>query len=384
MIYYMDCAATTKLSDVAALAFKNTASEFYFNPSSHHDGGYKAKQFLNANRLAIAELVGAHKEEIYFTSGGSESNNWALEVIAREGLRKGKKHIISSQIEHHSVLNKLKELKSRGFEVTLIKPRPDGIVDAADVISAIRPETCGISLMAVNNELGTVQPIFKVGQVCQEKKIFFHVDAVQGMPHLIWDLQKFPINYLSASGHKFEGPRGCGFLYVKSGSPLSPLIYGGAQEFGMRAGTENLPAIAAMKVALAQRVGILKRMDKDYFDFERGLKRQLINGLRSIGGCHIHMNSDDESIPTIVNFYFDDVLGETLLSLLNSDGVYCSAGSACAAGDPEPSHVLKAIGYSDNAAKNSIRLSFDWRTSSDDIGSVIEIVRRNVNFVRGV
>ena len=197
-------------------------------------------------------------------------------------------------------------------------------------------------------------------------------------------MHKFPINYLSASGHKFEGPRGCGFLYVKTGSPLSPLIYGGAQEFGMRAGTENLPAIAAMKVALAQRVSVLKRMEKDYFDFEKGLKRQLINGLKSIGGCHIHVASDDESIPTIVNFYFDDVLGETLLSLLNSDGVYCSAGSACAAGDPEPSHVLKAIGYSDNAAKNSIRLSFDWKTNSDDIGSVIEIIRRNVKFVRGV
>ena len=316
MIYYMDSAATTKLSDVAALAFKEAAFAYYFNPSSHHDGGYKAKQFLNANRLAIAELVGAYKEEIYFTSGGSESNNWALEVIAREGIKHCKRHIISSQIEHHSVLNKLKELESRGFEVTLIKPRPDGIVDAADVISAIRPQTCGISLMAVNNELGTIQPIFKVGQVCQEKKILFHVDAVQGMPHLIWDLHKFPINYLSASGHKFEGPRGCGFLYVKSGSPLSPLIYGGAQEFGMRAGTENLPAIAAMKVALAQRVGILKRMEQDYFDFEKGLKSQLIDGLKSIDGCHIHVASDDDSIPTIVNFYFDDVLGETFVIIL--------------------------------------------------------------------
>ena len=381
---YMDCAATTHMSKVAITSFVNTAQEFWFNPSSHYDGGYKAKKLLNDTREEIAEAIGAKKTEIYFTSGGSESNNWALEVIAREGIKNNKKHIISSQIEHHSVLNKLKELESRGFEITLIKPQPNGVIEAADVINAIRPETCGISIMAVNNELGTIQPIYPIGYECAERQILFHVDAVQGMPHLIWDLEKCPINYLSASGHKFEGPRGCGFLYVKSGSPLLPLIYGGAQENRMRAGTENLPAIVAMKTALKQRVSIIKRMENQNDHSLDNFRKILVEGLKTIEGCHIHEPGDMKSIPTVVNFYFDDVLGETLLSLLNSDGIFCSAGSACAAGDPEPSHVLKAIGYSNNAAKNSIRLSFDYFVKEEDIREVVNAVRTNVNFVRGV
>lgn len=377
---YMDNAATTPLSEAAAQAYINTAKEHFCNPSSHYQGGYETKAFLQKQREEIASLIGAKPYEVYFTSGGSESNNWALDVIAREGVKTNHNHIISSAIEHHSVLNKLKQLQAGGFEVTFIKPQSDGLIKASDIIDAIRPTTCGISLMAVNNELGTIQPIKEIGAECKKRNILFHVDAVQALPHMIFNLEKMNINYLSASGHKFEGPRGCGFLYVKKGSPISPLIFGGAQENNVRAGTENVPAIAAMAAALTQRVEIIKdkAIEKELAEKQKLLKERL----SQIKGCHIFESPN--AIPTVVNFYFEDVLGEVLLSLLNTDRVYCSVGSACAAGDPDPSHVLIAIGYSQTAAKNSIRLSFDYKTTKEEIEQVARAVQMDVDFARGI
>lgn len=376
---YMDDAATTKINAVAAQFMKEVSEKFWFNPSSHYDGGYEAKKFLQEEREKIAYCIGASPYEVYFTSGGSESNNWALESIARAGLSKNKMHIISTQIEHHSVLNKLNDLENRGYKIDLIKPDETGHIKLEDIIAKVRSDTCGISVMAVNNELGTIQSYQEIGEYCRKNKILFHVDAVQAVPHCLFNLNVVPIDYMSVSAHKFNGPRGIGFLYVKSDSPLTPIIFGGGQEQSKRAGTENLPAIAGMEVALGARNIFL---NSNYYEALMEKRLYLIDGLKNIEGCHI--TGSGKQIPTIVNFYFDDILGETLLSLLNTDGVYCSAGSACAAGDPKPSHVLKAVGLSDNAAKNSIRLSFDMRMPMENIEKVVYLIKQNVKFIRGV
>lgn len=375
---YMDNAATTKINPAAAAIMRTSMEYDWYNPSSHYDGGYTAKKILTAAREVIAQNLNAKSGEIYFTSGGSEANNWALETIARQGAAANKFHIISTTFEHHSVLRKLESLKERGFNITLIPPDKNGLINPDDIAKAFTLSTCGISIMSINNEVGTIQPIEAIGKLCHEKGILFHTDAVQGIPHKIFNLKTMPIDYLSASGHKFNGPRGIGFLYANSKAPLYPLIYGGGQEKGLRAGTENLAAAQAMSAALAIKIDKLPNFCKPMLE----KRLSLISGLKDINGCHF--NCLDNQITSIVNFYFDDVLGETLLSLLNTDGIYCSAGSACAAGDPEPSHVLKAIGLSDNAAKNSIRLSFSDETTMDEIQQVVESIKRNVKFIRGV
>ena len=385
MIVNMDAAATTPLDSDAATAMVRIAQENFWNPSSHHYGGYGSKAILDNCRHSIAENVGALASEIYFTSGGTESDNWALESLARWGAHIGKRHIVSTSFEHHAILNKLKRLEKRGFTVDLINPDPNGFIAPKEFEQALREDTCFASVMFVNNEIGAVQDIERLSYLCKERNILFHTDAVQAVPHMVLSMSdpRFrSVDMFSVSAHKFCGPRGIGFLYVREGTPLSGMIVGGAQERNKRAGTENLPGVVGLDIALNKRVKWLS----DPYNIERAneLIRYIIRALSSING--FHLNSDNfyisQDIP-IINFYIEGIKGEVLLSLLNSDGVYCSAGSACAAGDPEPSHTLKAMGYDDERAGNSIRLSFDYNLSEDEANFVIKSICNNVNFLRG-
>ena len=378
---YMDNAATTRISEAAAKAMLDTMTSFWGNPSSHHQMGYLAKGQLKNFRKRIALCLGAKPQEIFFTSGGSESDNWALESAAKYGEKIGKKHIISSAFEHHAILNKLKELEERGFEITLLKPDCYGLIRSSDLSSAIREDTVLVSIMAVNNEVGSIQDIESFCKICKEKNIIFHTDAVQGIPHLTYNLNKMDINMLSASAHKFNGPRGIGFLYVKEGTPLFPLIYGGAQEQEKRAGTENLPAIAGMTVALEERKVLIGMETLNAIE----KKDALLAGLSQLGRDTFHLNGSlTAGVPTTINFCFTDIEGETLLNLLSTEEIYCSAGSACSAGDPDPSHVLLAMGLSPEMAKKSLRLSFDYNTSMGEINETIEKIKKSVGYIRGV
>lgn len=377
---YMDNAATTCPNELALERMKEIAKAAYFNPSSHHDGGFAVKELMNAEREDIAEMLGAKPYEIYFTSGGTESDNWALQYMAENGRIHNKHHIIASAFEHHAILHKLEQLgKLYGISYTLVKPDKDGRVSPDDIEKAITEDTIGVSVMWVNNEIGTVQPINEIGNVCAKHGVLFHVDAVQAIPHFIPSLGRSNIDLLSASAHKFNGPRGIGFLYVDRNISITPLILGGAQEMRKRAGTENVAGVVGLATALRERQKLISTCSE-----KMAIKNNILkNGLKSIKGCKIHAENGT-TIPTIVNFYFEDILGEIMLSLLNSDGIFCSAGSACASGDPEPSHVLKAIGCSDKIAKNSIRLSFDYNTTEEEIAETIRAVQKNVNFIRGV
>ena len=381
---YMDNAATTKISPAAARELFDTMMGEWGNPSSHHQLGYQAKNKLKECRKSIAKNLGANPYEIYFTSGGTEADNWALEAAARYGEREriGKKHIISTTFEHHAILHKLKDLEMRGFEITLLKPTFYGQITERDLNEAIRPDTLLVSIMSVNNEIGSIQNIESLGKIAKTYGALFHTDAVQGVPHIIYHLNDSPIDMLSVSAHKFNGPRGTGFLYVKKGTPLESFIYGGAQENGFRAGTENLPAIAGMAVALSER----KKMIQENTLETMAKKEYLLNCLYEISGeDNFILNGNlSSSIPTTLNFCIRDIDGETLLALLSSDDVYCSAGSACSAGDPNPSHVLLAIGASEEVAKNSIRLSFDYNTTWSEIREVIEKIKKSVGYIRGV
>lgn len=379
---YMDNAATTKISPAAARELFDTMMGEWGNPSSHHQLGYQAKNKLKECRKSIAENLGAKPYEIYFTSGGTEADNWALEAAARHGERIGKKHIISTTFEHHAILHKLKDLEMRGFEITLLKPTSYGQITEYDLKEAIRPDTLLVSIMSVNNEIGSIQNIDALSKISKAYGALFHTDAVQGVPHLIYHLDDSSIDMLSASAHKFNGPRGTGFLYVKKGTPLESFIYGGAQENGFRAGTENLPAIAGMAVALSERKKKIQENTIEMFE----MKKYLVNNLFEISGeNNFDLNGNlSYSIPTTLNFCINDIDGETLLTLLSSEGVYCSAGSACSAGDPNPSHVLLAIGAPEEVAKNSIRLSFDYNTTWDEIKETIEKIKKSVGYIRGV
>lgn len=385
MIVNMDAAATTPLDSDAATMMIRVAQENFWNPSSHHYGGYDSKAILDNCRHSIAKNVGALASEIYFTSGGTESDNWALESLARWGAHIGKKHIVSTSFEHHAILNKLKRLEKRGFTIDLINPDSNGFIEPKEFERALREDTCFASVMFVNNEIGAVQDIERLSHLCKERNILFHTDAVQAIPHIVLSMSdpRFrSVNMFSVSAHKFGGPRGIGFLYVREHTPLSSMIVGGAQERNKRAGTENLPGIAGLDVALNKRVKSLS--DPMNIEKTKELIQYIIKALSSIKG--FHLNSDNfyisQDVP-IINFYIEGIKGEVLLSLLNSDGIYCSAGSACAAGDPEPSHVLKAMGYDDERAGNSIRLSFDYDLSKDEAGFVVKSIYNNVNFLRG-
>ncbi len=378
MKIYADNAATTQMSRTAIDAMTDCMASYYGNPSSLYTIGQKAKEKLEEARAEIAQLINAKPGEIFFTSGGSEADNQAILSAAEIGKRKGKTHIISTSIEHHAVLHTLKKLEKQGFEVTLLPVGESGIVSADAVKNAIRDDTCLVTVMTVNNEIGTIQPITGIGAVCRERGVLFHTDAVQAVGHLPIDVEAMHIDMLSASAHKFHGPKGVGFLYAKKGVRLSNLIEGGAQERGKRGGTENLPGIMAMAAALKESV------DKMDAVAERltPIRDHLIKGLSEIP--HSALNGDRNArVCNNVNFCFEGIEGESLLILLDQKGISASSGSACTSGSLDPSHVLLAIGRVHDVAHGSLRLSLGDDATLEEADYIIGAVSEVVAYLRG-
>ena len=375
---YADNAATTKISKAAADTMYSLMQETWGNPSSLYSFGQKAKEVLEKSREEIAAVIGADPKEIYFTSGGSEADNQAIRSAALLGAGKGKKHIISSAFEHHAVLHILNRLEKEGFEVTLLDVHENGIVLPEQVEEAIREDTCLVTIMFANNEIGTIQPIRAIGEICRKHGVLFHTDAVQAVGHIPVNVRQDNIDLLSASAHKFHGPKGVGFLYARKGIRLDSLIEGGAQERGKRAGTENVPGIAAMAQALKEAAaGMEERSART-----KALRDLLIEGLRQIP--HSALNGDAASrLPGNVNFCFEGIEGESLLLLLDDKGIQASSGSACTSGSLDPSHVLLAIGRVHDVAHGSLRLSIEDDLSEEEIGYIVQSVKEVVEYLRG-
>ena len=376
-LIYADNAATTKMSRTAMDTMIRYMEETYGNPSSLYDVGQKAKEALEAARAQVAAVINAEPKEVYFTSGGSEADNQALVSAAALGAKKGKKHIISTAFEHHAILHTLKKLEKEGFEVTLLPVHEDGIVRPEELEAAIRPDTCLVTVMFANNEIGTIQPIRELGAICRAKGVLFHTDAVQAMGHLPINVAADNIDMLSASAHKFHGPKGCGFLYVKKGIVLTNIIEGGAQERGKRAGTENVPGIMAMAAALTEAAG---KIDA-YSAKLTPLRDRLIEGLSKIP--HSALNGDAKKrLPGNVNFCFEGIEGESLLLLLDDKGICASSGSACTSGSLDPSHVLLAIGRVHDVAHGSLRLTLGEDATKDEVDYIIRSVAEVVERLR--
>ena len=378
MSIYADHAATTAMSEAAIDAMTRCMREEYGNPSSLYRIGQRAKEVLEQAREEVASVINAEPREIYFTSGGSEADNQAIRSAALAGKKKGKNHIISSAFEHHAVLHTLEQLKTEGFEVTLLDVHENGIVLPEEVEAAIRPETCLVTIMYANNEIGTIQPIREIGAVCRAHQVLFHTDAVQAVGPLAIDVQAENIDYLSASSHKFHGPKGVGFLYARKGVPLTPLINGGAQEKGKRAGTENLPGIVGMAAALKETVA------KRQAEAARlaVLRDRLIAGLKEIP--HSALNGDAEKrLPGNISFCFEGIEGESLLLLLDEKGISASSGSACTSGSLDPSHVLLAIGRVHDVAHGSLRLTLGRENTPEDVEYIISAAKDVVTYLRG-
>lgn len=376
---YADNAATTKMSKTAIAAMLPYMEEQYGNPSSLYAFGQRAKEAINDARTRIAACIGAEPKEIYFTSGGSEADNQAIFSAARIGERKGKKHIISTAFEHHAVLHTLDKLKERGFEITLLDVHDNGLVSAQQVAKAIRPDTCLVTIMYANNEIGTIQPIAEIGAVCREKGVLFHTDAVQAVGHLAIDVKAQQIDMLSLSAHKFHGPKGVGVLYAKRGIVLDNVINGGAQERGKRAGTENVPAIMGMAAALEEACSQREERSVQL----QARRDRLIAGLRTIP--YAALNGDAQKrLPGNVHFCFEGIEGESLLLMLDDKGICASSGSACTSGSLDPSHVLLAIGRPHEVAHGSLRLSLGDDTSDEDVETMIESVRDVVTHLRNM
>lgn len=375
---YADNAATTKMSDAAIHKMVSLLNDTWGNPSSLYTHGQMAKEVLEKAREDVAAVIGASADEIIFTSGGSEADNQAIRSAAVLGKKKGKMHIISSAFEHHAVLHTLKALEKEGFEVTLLDVHEDGIVVPEEVEASIREDTCLVTIMFANNEIGTIQPIREIGRICNKHGVIFHTDAVQAIGHVPVNVSDDHIDMLSASAHKFHGPKGVGFLYAKKGIRLTNLIEGGAQERGKRAGTENVPAIAAMAQALTDAASQMeenaKRLSK--------MRDRLIDGLMQIS--HSALNGDAKHrLPGNVNFCFEGIEGESLLLLLDDKGICASSGSACTSGSLDPSHVLLAIGRVHDVAHGSLRLSLGEDLSDEDIDYIIQSVKEVVEYLRG-
>ena len=378
MYIYADNAATTKMSQTAADTMVRCMQEYWGNPSSLYMTGQKAKEVLEQARTDVASVINAQPREIIFTSGGSEADNQAIRSAAAAGAKKGKKHIISTAFEHHAVLHTLKKLESEGFEVTLLPVHENGIVVPAELEEAIRPDTCLVTIMYANNEIGTIQPIRELGAICRKHGVLFHTDAVQAVGHLPIDVQADNIDMLSASAHKFHGPKGCGFLYVKKGIVLTNLIEGGAQERGKRAGTENVPGIAAMAAALKEAAGSMQKNSAH----QTALRDRLIEGLSNIP--HSALNGDASMrLPGNVNFCFEGIEGESLLLLLDDRGISASSGSACTSGSLDPSHVLLAIGRVHDVAHGSLRLTLGEDATEEQVDYIIKNVAEVVEHLRG-
>ena len=378
MFIYADNAATTKTSEAATKAMVDIMNNVYGNPSSLHTTGQKAKEVLEKARLDVAKCIGANFKEIYFTSGGSEADNQAIISAARFGARKNKKHIVSTKIEHHAVLHTLNKLEKEGFEVTLLDVPENGIVKVEDVNNAIREDTALVTIMYANNEIGTIQPIKEIGAICKEKGVIFHTDAVQAVGHINIDVNEDNIDMLSFSGHKFYGPEGVGVLFARQNIPLVNVIEGGAQERGKRAGTENLPAIVGMAVALKDACSNIEETAKK----EIQLRDRLIEGLSTIS--HSMLNGDKEKrLPGNVNFIFEGIEGESLLLLLDARGIEASSGSACTSGSLDPSHVL-AIGRPHEVAHGSLRLTINSENTLKEMDYIVEQTKEVVEYLRGI
>ena len=379
MQVYADNAATTKMSRVAIDAMLPYMETVFGNPSSLHSIGQRAKEALTDARETIAACLNASPKEIYFTSGGSEADNQALLSMAALGARRGKKHIISTAFEHHAVLHTLKKLEKQGFEVELLPVGPIGTVTAAQVAAALRPDTCLVTVMYANNEIGSILPIAEIGAVCREHGVPFHTDAVQAAGHLPIDVQAQSIDLLSLSAHKFHGPKGIGVLYAKQGLPLVNVIEGGAQERGKRAGTENLPAIMGMAAALKDACS---RMQENA-EKVSALRDKLIAGLSKIP--HSALNGDPvHRLPGNVSFCFEGIEGESLLLLLDAKGICASSGSACTSGSLDPSHVLLAIGRTHEVAHGSLRLSLCETNTEAEIDYMLQEIPPVVEYLRSM
>lgn len=379
MYIYADNAATTKISPAAMAAMTKCMEEAYGNPSSLHSVGQKAAEVLQKAREDIAEILGADFREIYFTSGGTEADNQAIYSAAVFGAKKGRKHIISSAIEHHAVLHMLNRLEKEGFEITLLDVGEKGIVDPEDVRKAIREDTALVTIMYANNEIGTLQPIREIAEICREKKVIFHTDAVQTAGHVPINVTEEKIDMLSLSAHKFHGPRGIGVLYVRKGVPLFNLIEGGAQERGRRPGTENLPAIVGMAAALKEAVSDMEAAGEK----TAALRDILIEGLSKIP--HARLNGDARKrLPGNVNFCFEGIEGESLLLLLDNKGIAASSGSACTSGSLDPSHVLLALGLPHEVAHGSLRLSISEENTEEEMRYIVDAVREVVEYLRDI
>lgn len=376
---YADNAATTKMSRTAIEAMLPYMDKIYGNPSSLYSFGQDAKEALEDARARIASVLGCEPREITFTSGGSEADNQAIFSAARQGEKKGKKHIISTAFEHHAVLHTLEKLKKQGFEITLLDVHSNGIVSPEQVAAAIREDTCLVTVMFANNEIGTIQPIAEIGEVCREKQVLFHTDAVQAAGHLHVNVKEQNIDMLSLSAHKFHGPKGIGVLYAKKGIILDNVINGGAQERGKRAGTENIPAIMGMAAALEEAVANLDANSAKLIK----LRDRLIEGLDKIP--YGELNGDRTNrLPGNVNFCFEGIEGESLLLLLDDKGICASSGSACTSGSLDPSHVLLAIGRPHEVAHGSLRLSINEETTEEDITYMIKAVTDVVTYLRNM
>ena len=376
---YADNAATTQMCPAAIEAMTKCMTENYGNPSSLYAYGQQAREILDDARERIAKCLGCTAREITFTSGGSEADNQAIFSAAALGAKKGKKHIISTAFEHHAVLHTLDKLRAQGFEITLLDVHKNGIVTAQQVRDAIRDDTCLVTVMFANNEIGTIQPIAEIGAVCREKGVLFHTDAVQAVGHIKVNVAEQNIDMLSLSAHKFHGPKGIGVLYAKRGVMLSSLINGGAQERGKRAGTENLPAIVGMAAALEQATANLDGYAAKLIP----LRDRLIAGLDKIP--YGELNGDREHrVPATVNFCFEGIEGEALLLLLDDRGICASSGSACTSGSLDPSHVLLAIGRPHEVAHGSLRLSLGDDATEADVDYIIEVVSDVVVYLRNM
>ncbi|MCR4770870.1 MAG: IscS subfamily cysteine desulfurase [Oscillospiraceae bacterium] len=376
---YADNAATTRMSRKAIEAMLPYMEEVWGNPSSLYAFGQKAAEALQDARERVAACIGAEPKEIYFTSGGSEADNQALLSAAAQGKKKGKTHIISTAFEHHAVLHTLKKLEKEGFEVQLLDVHENGMIFPEQAAEAIRDDTCLVTVMYANNEIGSVMPIAEIGEICRGRGVTFHTDAVQAIGHLPVNVKAENIDMLSGSAHKFHGPKGVGILYARRGVPLTNLIEGGAQERGKRAGTENVAAAAAMAAALGEACADMDKNSKKLLK----MREMLIDGLSRIE--HSVLNGDRERrLPGNVNFCFEGIEGESLLLLLDDKGICASSGSACTSGSLDPSHVLLALGRPHELAHGSLRLSLSEDNTEEEMGYVVKAVTETVEYLRSI
>ena len=376
---YADNAATTKISQTAMKAMISAMENSYGNPSSIHQIGMAANDALQTAREQIARCLGCMPKEIFFTSGGTESDNQAIVSAAMLGAKQNKRHIISTAFEHHAVLHTLRRLKEQGFEIQLLDVGAEGNITAAQVEEAIRPDTCLITVMFANNEIGSVLPIAEIGEACRAHGVLFHTDAVQAAGHIPVNVKKQNIDMLSLSAHKFHGPRGIGALYVKWGIELTSLMEGGGQERGKRPGTENLPAIMGMAAALKEECTLMEQNEAKV----TAMRDRLIQGLSQIPYSILN-GSREKRLPGNVNFCFEGVSGESLLLLLDSRGICASSGSACASGALDPSHVLLSLGLAPEIAQGSLRISLDISNTEEEIDYMLEVIPQVVEQLRGM